>query len=75
MASQSSSSGWLGRSPWVPKSSLVSTSPCPKYCSQMRFTVTRGVNGLFSSTSQRASPSRFGIAFSGRGCNAAGTAA
>ena len=30
VASQSSSSGWVGRSPWVPKSSLVTTRPRPK---------------------------------------------
>ena len=57
-ASQSSSSGWDGRSPWVPKSSLVSTRPRPKRASQRRFTVTRAVRGLSSLTSQRARPSR-----------------
>ena len=36
-ASQSSSSGWLGGSPCVPKSPLVFTSPMPKNCCQRRF--------------------------------------
>ena len=44
-ASQSSSSGWVGRSPWVPKSSLVKTMPRPKTSCQMRFTATREVSG------------------------------
>ncbi len=46
VASQSSSSGCVGMEPCAPKSSSVSTSPRPKYCIQMRFTVTRGVSGF-----------------------------
>ena len=65
----------MGGSPWVPKSSLVSTIPRPKISCQNRFTVTRAVSGLFSSASQAASPSRLGIWFSGRGLSAAGTPA
>ena len=48
VASQSSSSGCVGGSPCVPKSSLVSTMPRPKNCSQTRLTVTRAVSGLSS---------------------------
>jgi hypothetical protein len=44
-ASQSSSSGWLGDSPWTPKFSLVLTSPWPKNCCQKRLTTTRAVRG------------------------------
>ena len=47
------------RRPCVPKSSLVSTRPRPKSCSQSRFTATRATSGLLSSTSQRARPRRF----------------
>ena len=57
-ASQSSSSGWLGSSPCVPKSSSVSTSPMPKSCAQKRLTATRAVSGLSGRHSQRATPSR-----------------
>ena len=59
VASQSSSAGCDGGDPWVPKSSLVSTMPRPKSCSQSRLTATRATSGLFSSTSHRARPSRF----------------
>ena len=72
-ASQSSSLGWLGGSPCVPKSSLVSTRPMPKTCSQKRFTSTRAVSGLFVSTSQRAKASRFVPLFGGKGFSTAGT--
>ena len=47
--------------PCVPKSSLVSTRPRPNNCSHARLTATRAVSGFSSSTSQRASPRRFGI--------------
>ena len=60
VASQSSSSGWLGGSPWAPKSSTVFTSPVPKSICQSRLTATRAVSGLAGSTSQRARPSRSG---------------
>ena len=33
-ASQSSNSGWLGNSPWLPKSSSVRTRPMPNNCAQ-----------------------------------------
>lgn len=42
----SRSSGWLGTSPCAPKSSAVFTSPTPKNCCQIRFTLTRAVSGL-----------------------------
>ena len=58
VASQSSNSGWVGIEPCVPKSSLVSTIPRPKSCSQYRLTVTRAVSGLSSDTSQFARPSQ-----------------
>src|SRR5712675_2430131 len=45
-ASQSSNSGWLGRPPMTPKSSVVSTSPAPKSSAHMRLTVTRAVRGF-----------------------------
>ena len=72
-ASQSSSSGCVGGSPCVPKSSLVSTRPLPKCCAQMRFIVTRAVSGLFGSTSQFARPRRLAGAPAGSGCSLAGT--
>ncbi len=75
VASQSSSSGCIGRSPCDPKSSLVSTMPWPKICSQYRFTVTRAVSGFSSLTSQRARPRRFVGAFSGSGGRNEGVAA
>ena len=43
--------GWLGSAPRVPKSFVVSTSPVPKYCAQMRLTVTRAVSGWSPDTS------------------------
>ena len=46
-ASQSSSSGWLGMAPCVPKSSAVFTRPVPKKFCQKRLTVTRAVNGFY----------------------------
>ena len=45
-ASQSSNSGWVGRAPFRPKSLGVSTIPLPKVYCQIRFTITRAVNGL-----------------------------
>ena len=45
-ASQSSSSGWLGRLPLRPKSKTVSTSGRPKCRIQMWLTATRAVSGL-----------------------------
>ena len=45
MASQSSSSGWLGHSPCAPKSSTVLTRPVPKNICQERLTATRAVSG------------------------------
>src|SRR6266851_4986929 len=74
-ASQSSNFGWLGRSPWTPKSSLVSTIPWLKYCSQIRFTATRAVSGLSLLASHRASPSRFFGNPSRHGLSAAGVPA
>ena len=58
VASQSSSSGCEGGSPWRPKFSVVFTSPVPKCCCQSRFTATRAVSGLSGETSQRARPRR-----------------
>ena len=52
-ASQSSNSGWVGRSPRTPKSSGVGTSPSPKSCIQMSLAMTRGGRGFSPSTSQR----------------------
>ena len=72
-ASQSSSSGWLGSSPWVPKSSSVSTSRAEDLA-QKRLTATRAVSGLLGSTSHRASPSRFFGAPAGQGCSDLGHA-
>ncbi len=40
-ASQSRSSGCVGRSPWTPKSLGVATIPRPRWCCQRRFTITR----------------------------------
>ena len=45
VASQSSSSRWLGGAPFTPKLSGVATIPSPKWCSQSRLTSTRAVSG------------------------------
>src|ERR1044071_3572497 len=45
-ASQSSSSGFDGRSPRKPKLSGVATRPSPKWPCQTRLTRTRAVSGL-----------------------------
>ena len=45
-ASQSSSSGCEGRMPVLPKLLGVRTMPSPKWCCQIRFTITRAVKGL-----------------------------
>ena len=74
-ASQSSNSGWLGRSPCTPKSSVVFTSPMPKNICQERFTVTRAVSGCPGADNQRASPRRLVGASAGKEANPAGTAA
>ena len=42
VASQSSSSGCDGGSPWTPKFSAVFTSPRPKWCCQIRLTLDAG---------------------------------
>ena len=47
LANQSSSSGWLGLAPALPKSLAVGTMPRPKTCCQMRLTITRASSGLF----------------------------
>src|SRR5439155_10808175 len=73
LASQSSSSGWLGRSPWTPKSSVVFTSPVPKNVCQKRFTVARAVSGLSGETIQFATARRFRGASFGSGGRLAGT--
>ena len=69
VASQSSSSGWVGGSPCVPKSSLVSTRPRPKNCSQTRLTATRAVSGL--SRRQASARGRAGSAAGRRAAAAA----
>jgi len=58
VASQSSSSGCEGRSPCVPKSSAVFTSPTPKTVCQYRLTATRAVSGWSGRTSHFARSSR-----------------
>ena len=60
VASQSSSSGWDGGSPWRPKFSGVATRPRPKSCCQAALTATRAERGLAGSTSQRARSCRSG---------------
>ncbi len=62
-ASQSSSSGWLGGDPCVPKSLSVSTRPRPKYSCHMRLTATRAVSGFFGSTIHFARSSRVYLSF------------
>ena len=57
-ANQSSNSGWLGKSPWLPNSSLVETIPMPNSRSQILFTTTREVSGLRESTSHLANAMR-----------------
>ncbi len=57
----------------MPKSFSVSTSPRPKYCCQIRFTITRAVSGFRGSTSHFARSSRVGRPFVGAsGCSTAG---
>ena len=61
-ASQSSSSGWVGYSPWAPKSAGVRTRPAPKSICQRRFTATRAVSGCSRMVIQLARPRRIGAA-------------
>ena len=58
VASQSSNSGCVGRSPRRPKSLGVATMPWPKWCCQSRFTITRAVSGLSGCATHFASASR-----------------
>ena len=58
VASQSSSSGWVGGSPDRPKLEGLGTSPRPKCLSQTWFTMTREVSGCPGWVSQRARASR-----------------
>ena len=57
-ARKSSSLGWVGGSPRVPKSSGVRTNPRPKCCSQTQFTITRRVSGLSGFVISLAKPRR-----------------
>src|SRR5438874_5845276 len=57
-ASQSSSSGCDGGSPIFPKLLGVRTMPSPKWCCQMRFTMTRAVRGFSDAVSHSANPRR-----------------
>ena len=50
--------GCVGRSPRSPKSLGVRTRPSPKWCCQIRLTMTRAVSGLSGRASQSASCSR-----------------
>ena len=54
-ASQSSSSGWVGRLPLRPKSKTVATSGAWKCRTQMWLTATRAVSGLSRLAIQPAS--------------------
>ena len=74
-ASQSSSSGWLGYSAWLPRFSLVFTRPVPKNRSHIRFTHTRAVSGLSRATIHFASDSRSAFVPSGNRGRNAGSAA
>ena len=58
-ASQSSSPGWDGGFPCLPKLSWVSTMPRPKWCCQTWFTNTRAVRGWSGRVSQRAKARRW----------------
>ena len=73
-ASQSSSSGWLGYSAWLPRFSLVLTRPVPKNRSHCLFTQTRDVSGWSRETIQFASASRSGFVSAGSGGRNEGTA-
>ena len=73
VASQSSSSGCDGGSPWTPKFSAVLTRPVPKWCCQIRLTVTRAVSGFSGAASHRARPSRLRGTPEGNGGRHAGT--
>ena len=57
-ASQSSNFGWLGGSPWLPKSSLVFTRPVPNGCCHKRLIVTRAVSGFSGDVNHSASSAR-----------------
>ena len=58
-ASQSSSSGWVGGVPRRPKSEGVGTIGLPKWCCQIRLTITRAARSRGGpSVSQRARASR-----------------
>ena len=58
LASQSSSSGCDGDSPWRPKSLAVRTRPCPKCQAHTRLTITRAVSGFFGLAMSSASSFR-----------------
>ena len=58
-ASQSSSAGFGGGSPWAPRSSSTLLRPRPKNCFHSRFITVRAVSGFSRDTSQRARSSRF----------------
>src|SRR5262249_45690527 len=57
-ASQSSSSGCVGRAPLRPKSNMVATSGLPKCRDQTWLTATRAASGFFGSAIQLASALR-----------------
>ena len=57
-ANQSSSSEWVGRAPVLPKFARVFTIPVPKWCFQIRFTMTREVSGWSGRINQRAKAKR-----------------
>src|SRR5437867_640879 len=57
-ASQSSSFGWTGAPPSVPKSLEAWCRPEPKCHCQIRFTATRANNGFSGAVSQSANVSR-----------------
>src|SRR6476646_7851604 len=58
VASQSISSGCVGRAPILPKLLGVATSPLPKCCCQTRLTITRAVSVFWRLAIQRARASR-----------------
>src|SRR5213075_3045727 len=66
LASQSSSSGWLGGCPKRPKSLGDSASPWPKCCCHSRFASTRDGKGLSRDTIHFANSVRRPVVFGER---------
>src|SRR3954452_13084328 len=70
-ASQSSSSGWVGGAPRSPKSDGVGTIGLPKWCCQIRLTITRAARGRGGPSVSHRARARRTLPDSGRAAPAA----